>query len=218
MTDFYTHKLFGYHAVRDDFRIIFPVSRLVVDPERFVDDQYEPMAAVGMGVIYTKTSNGSVLRDNPQKEEREELLNQYYIPHHKALQNAVEYCLKRYGRSLILDCHSFPALPLPYEKDKESVRPDICIGTDDFHTSQDLCHTVFELIGKAGWSCAVNRPFSGSIVPMEFYRKDRRVSSIMIEVNRRLYMDEITGQKTTFFESCKKRIGLIVAGLRRSQS
>ena len=38
---------------------MFPVSRLVVDPERFIAD---PMECVGMGVVYTRTSNGEVLR------------------------------------------------------------------------------------------------------------------------------------------------------------
>ena len=61
MTDWYTDALF---AVPNDqaTTITFPVSRLVVDPERFADDEHEPMAAKGMGVVYTKTSDGKVLR------------------------------------------------------------------------------------------------------------------------------------------------------------
>ena len=35
----------------------------------------------------------------------------------------------------------------------------------------------------------INRPFAGSIVPMKYYRKDIRVMSVMIEINRRLYID-----------------------------
>ena len=50
MTDDYTH-------------VIFPVSRLIIDPERFLDDLMEAMSEVGMGVIYTRTSDGRVLRE-----------------------------------------------------------------------------------------------------------------------------------------------------------
>jgi hypothetical protein len=39
----------------------------------------------------------------------------------------------------------------------------------------------------------IDQPFSGSMVPISRYRNDRRVVSVMIEVNRGLYMDEESG-------------------------
>ena len=33
---------------------VFPISRLVVDPERFCGDSKEPMSRVGIGVIYSR--------------------------------------------------------------------------------------------------------------------------------------------------------------------
>jgi len=65
MTDAYTDDLFGSHAGTEDTVITFPVSRLVVDPERFLDDALETMARYGMGVIYERTSSGDPLRNNP---------------------------------------------------------------------------------------------------------------------------------------------------------
>ena len=38
---------------------VFPISRLVVDPERFCDDLKEPMSLVGMGVICIYHGNTS---------------------------------------------------------------------------------------------------------------------------------------------------------------
>jgi hypothetical protein len=33
---------------------------------------------------------------------------------------------------------------------------------------------------------AVDAPFSGALVPLTYYRKDRRIMSVMTEANRRL--------------------------------
>ena len=60
MTDRYTDLLVS--GVDSVSRVVFPVSRLVVDPERFEDDQVESMAHRGMGMIYTRASTGRPLR------------------------------------------------------------------------------------------------------------------------------------------------------------
>jgi N-formylglutamate amidohydrolase len=50
-------------------------------------------------------------------------------------------------------------------------------------------------------------------VPTKFYQKDARVQSIMIEVNRKLYMNEKTGEKTQNFNDFKQTLALIVKNL-----
>jgi N-formylglutamate deformylase len=55
MTDAYTDELFPLTPV-EAARLVFPVSRLVCDVERFPTDENEPMAARGMGAIYIRTS------------------------------------------------------------------------------------------------------------------------------------------------------------------
>ncbi len=133
MTDHFCDDIFdhGYEMVR------FPVSRLVCDFERFRDDREEVMAKVGMGACYASCSEKTELRQLTQKH-REEILQKYYDVYHKVLTLAVEEKLGQYGRCLIIDGHSFPAVPLPYELDQNPDRPDICIGTDSFHTPQEL--------------------------------------------------------------------------------
>ena len=43
---------------------------------------------------------------------------------------------------------------------------------------------------RLGYSTVRNEPFSGTIVPLKHYRKDQRVQSLMIEINRKLYVKE----------------------------
>ena len=50
--------------------------------------------------------------------------------------------------------------------------------------------TVEKIFEICGYSTARDQPFSGTIVPMKHYQKDRRVQSLMIEINRWLYLGE----------------------------
>jgi N-formylglutamate amidohydrolase len=214
MTDAYTDELFSLpHAAT----VRYPVSRLVADPERFADDAEEVMTKVGMGVIYTKTCCGHPLRQPPSPEERKAILAQYYHPHHQTLTRAVNEALTSSGSCLVIDCHSFPHLPLPYELDRNPVRPDICIGTDEFHTPGALKDVLVSQFTGLGYTVAVNHPFSGALVPSQFYRKDKKVQSAMIEVNRCLYMDESTGTKSGRFDEVRDGLSEVLSMLSQTE-
>lgn len=189
MTDHFTHALFA-EPHGDATVIRAPVSRLVVDVERFPDDAAEPMAARGMGAIYEVTSHLAPLRRQLSKVERDALMFDWYQSHHNRLEAAVTAVVERYGRCLIIDGHSFPGTALPYENaDPAIVRPDICIGSDPYHTSKTLEQAFVEAFGRDGWRVAVNDPFAGALVPVSRYRVDPRVKAVMVEVNRDLYLD-----------------------------
>jgi len=205
MTDRYTDGLFALPSSRAT-TVAFPVSRLVVDPERFTDDDSEPMARKGMGVVYERTVAGRPLRHAPSAEHRRHLLARFYEPHHAALTTAVEIALAAHGACLLIDGHSFPTRPLPYEDDQDPDRPDICVGTDPSHTPAWLRDIAVAVFAKVGWRVAVDRPFAGALVPMRFYRKDLRVSAVMIEVRRGLYMDERSGERLTCFREVRECI------------
>ncbi len=209
ITDSYTDELFVCDFTNTQ-SVVFPVSRLVLDPERFLEDDQEVMAQRGMGVIYTRTSSGQCLRHPPTLEERDALIKRYYRPHHQKLADCVSIGLQYFGRCLIIDCHSFPSVPLPYEVDQNPDRPDICIGADAFHTPKWLEDKVILDFKRMGFRVEVNRPFSGSIVPMKHYQKESRVLSIMIELNRKLYMDERTGKKNNRFDNLRGKLSEIL--------
>lgn len=217
MTDSYTDELF---VCKDSplTSVIFPVSRLVVDPERFMSDAEEPMAAIGMGVIYTSTSHGEQLRKVPRLVERDQLLRRFYKPHHQALTEAVDSALLDAHSVLVVDCHSFPSQPLPYEFDQDPIRPDICLGSDDFHTPPYLLALAARKFEEIGLSVVINRPFSGALVPLKFYQKEPKVFGLMIEINRALYMDESTGEKAGGFIATKSAVYSVLAELTRYMS
>ena len=212
ITDHATDVIFQ-QAFPEAKAIVFPVSRLVVDPERFSEDSQESMSQVGMGATYTKGSLRQPLRELPSQDKRQELMERYYIPHHQKLTEAVEESLLANKRCLIIDGHSFPALPLPYELNQTAFRPDFCLGTDDFHTPEELVAMIEKELESYGYSTAQDQPFSGTIVPMKHYRKDKRVQSLMVEINRWLYLREdysVDSERTKTLVSVLRRVAEVL--------
>ena len=197
MTDWYTDELFAFPCRR----LVFPVSRLVCDAERFRRDEDEVMSEKGMGAVYIKRHDGSTLR-SVTAQEREAILERYYDPHHARFMQCARTKLRRYDRCLVIDCHSFSPEPLPHESDQERDRPDICIGTDLFHTPRILAEAAASLFSGMGYSVRLNAPFSGTIVPSLYYLKEKKVRSVMIEVNRGLYLTPECQKSPAFSALC----------------
>ncbi|MFD0765814.1 N-formylglutamate amidohydrolase [Mucilaginibacter lutimaris] len=202
LTDWYTEELFAFEGC---IRCVADFNRVFCDVERFADDNRESMSTVGMGVAYTKCDDGSELR-NVSPELKASILNDYYYPHHQKLSNAVAEQLERDGRALIIDCHSFANEPFNRDLDKKTPRPAICIGTDGFHTPEGLITFTYNYFKFAGYKVQINTPYSGSMVPLEYYQQDNRVHSMMIEVNRDVYMVPGTNTKGRNYVKIKRAI------------
>ena len=179
-------------------------SRLACDVERFRDDAREPCALKGNGLLYISTLRGKAIR-RPDPALREQALAEIYDPHHRALTEAVDEALAGQGRCLIIDGHSFgddaflgPNLP------------DYCIGTDPYHTPRHFYDTARAYLEAQGYSVAENYPFAGAIVPMKHYAQNKNVISVMIEVNRRLYLHKGTMEKSDGFDTARTVCGALM--------
>jgi N-formylglutamate deformylase len=183
LTDHNTGELFQYNNAS---RLVFPVSRLISDVKRFEDDQQETMAKVGMGVCYEKTTAGDSLRQ-VTAAKRQEILETYYRPHHERLTAMVDDELALNQHALIIDCHSYPNEHLPCDQFATIFRPDICIGTDGFHTPPALANFTYYFFQDRGYTVAYNLPYRGCMVSAAHYGKNERVYSVMLKVNRNVY-------------------------------
>ncbi|MBU3681082.1 MAG: N-formylglutamate amidohydrolase [Flavobacterium sp.] len=204
LTDWYTDELFESSV---DIKCIAPFSRVFCDVERFPDDADEVMSKVGMGALYEKFDNGQPMRQVTSSFRHHILLNYYHV-HHQQFQKLVEQQLDRQGICLILDCHSYPSKPLVRDLDQTANRPDFNIGIDSYHTPHlfiEISKVYFE---QAGYSLGINWPYSGAIVPLVFYKKNKAVQSIMLEINRNLYLHEPGIEKSNRF----KEIQAVVQG------
>ena len=181
------------------------LSRLVVDPERFPDER-ERMRSVGRGAVYTRTSDGEVLRSPTGATERQ-LIAEYFDPYAHAMEDLVAERLEAIGHVVIIDLHSYPSVPMAYERPGLR-RPQLCLGVDSLHTPAYLVTVARSSFGHLA-EIIVNQPYSGAYVPIRWYGKDPRVEAIMLEMRRDIYLDEETGSPTSMGPSISATRALI---------
>lgn len=180
LTDWYTDDLF-WHESAD--RLVFPYSRFICDVERFPDEQ-EPMFKYGQGICYTRGT-----RENDIEVTDKEEMMELYREHHRKFNVMTNQSLAYFPHVIIVDCHSFPS----NEGD-----PDICIGTNP-NTSKTLIDAVEAFIQKSDYGYAINRPYSGSIFPSR-HTDNPNVDSIMIEVNKKLYLNDDLSKSENYMQ------------------
>ena len=181
-------------------------SRLVIDPERFPDDR-EAMNAVGMGAVYQKTSIGTQLRNADPAIEKQ-LLDDYFHPYAKALNDLVVQRFAVQGEITLIDVHSYRVSQHPNAINHGQKRPPICIGTDEFHTPNwltEAAQSAFSIIGEN----YINEPYSGTYVPLSFYETESKITSLMMETRADTFLtDELV--KHAGFETVAKALAQLI--------
>jgi N-formylglutamate deformylase len=193
------------------WRFVNRLSRLVVDPERFPDER-EEMLAVGMGAVYTGTTRRGTLRD--ADGDPGPLIERYFRPYARAMTEAVRDRLAATGRAVVIDVHSYPTEPLPYELHGGGPRPPICLGTDAFHTPAGLAALARETFAGFGGT-GLDSPFSGTYVPLGFYGTEPRVEALMVEIRRDGYMTEPGGPAGEGLQRLASALAVLVDGADR---
>lgn len=187
LTDLYTDELFV--AGSQDTLVQADFCRVYCDVERFDNDALEPMSKFGMGATYTRCDDGRTLRELTPAE-RDTIMQTCYYPHHKRLTEAVDAAIIQSGEARIVDCHSYPDHPLRCSLYEGDAKFDFNIGKDTFHTPNEWIDAYVKFFANLGFRLGIDEPYAGSIVPMKHYQNDTRVKSIMLEVNRNLYMNK----------------------------
>lgn len=180
LTDTQVDKLYPFlnNKITSDF------SRFVVDLERYADDAQEPMAQKGMGRFYTRLISGLPF-DRSVFVGGDDFFKRYYAQKHDELNRAVEHIG---DGAILLDLHSFNPEPLSCDLDKQTPRPDICLGfnSDETKPADKVLHALKGHFEQNGLRVAFNTPFSGSMT----CPTTTKYTSLMIETNKRCYLTD----------------------------
>ena len=164
----------------------FDVCRILCDVERFIGPQ-EVMEQYGMGFCYERAYDGTKIKHVTDELRKKTLV--YYNEHHARMDRLCD----RHERILLFDLHSYhdEIVPAAFLQPGRKT-PDLCIGADDRFTPPALMEILRRRFEEAGFSVAVNDPYSGTFVPNAVLSgaSECDLVSVMLEFHKRTYCDE----------------------------
>ena len=112
-------------------------------------------------------------------------------------------------------CHSMRCVAGKQSDDGEgSVRPDFVLGDRDGTTcAPAFTELVRRTLAGMGYRVTVNDPYKGVELVRAYSDPKTRRHSLQIEINKRLYMDERTLQKSAGFALLQKNLGELLRAL-----
>jgi N-formylglutamate amidohydrolase len=140
--------------------------------------------------------------------ELEQRIDSYWRPYHREIVRLLDETCAAFGRVYHINCHSMPAVGHVLSPDPAgTIRKDVVIGDYDGTSSEpDFVRLVIETMESFGYSVSLNVPFRGAELVSAYNAPDKNRHSIQIELNRKLYMDEITREKNSGYGELKANL------------
>lgn len=205
--DAFIDALFGHVPVLGAVLVKATFPRCYIDPNRSTDDvQVDAIEGEwphpvinsiktnrGAGLIYTKIHGETVLYDRKLSiAEIENRIANYWRPYHDHLSAELDRLHNDHGQVWHINCHSMPARGNKHAEDGEVDRADFVLGDRDGTTcSSEFTKVIEDFLSGRGYDVAINFPMKGVELVRKHGRPNEARHSLQIEVNRRLYMDEV---------------------------
>ncbi|CDZ26106.1 N-formylglutamate amidohydrolase [Neorhizobium galegae] len=147
--------------------------------------------AGGLGTIpRIVAENMEIYRRRLPVNEALSRIETIYKPYHACLRKLIARTHARFGLAILIDCHSMPG---NIRLSGSDVRPDFIIG-DRYGTSAsaELSRAAMQFLDGMGFSAVRNKPYAGGFITEHYGRPVRGLHALQIEINRALYVDEMT--------------------------
>jgi N-formylglutamate deformylase len=160
----------------------------------------------GLGLLKTVSRYGEPLQERKLTvAEVQHRIERYWRPYHRELARVMDRMLTAHGFYYNLSCHCMSAVGAPTHADAGKERMDFCIGNlKGTSSSTDFIEFVAEVIRAEGFTCSVNTPYSGGELNRLYGKTDGTRESIMVEINKRTFMDVKTFKKNDGFEAIQR--------------
>ena len=206
--------------------------RTYLDPNRHAGDvdleliegqwpwEYRPSgkARIGKALVWRTLEDGRPIYARKLSPEAVRgRIERCHAPYHQALKSLLDAAHSRFGRVYHINCHSMRAVAGRQSDDGEgSVRADFVLGDRD-GTSCDPAFTelVRGVLAGMGYAVRVNDPYKGVELVRAYSDPRGGRHSLQIEINKRLYMDEASFEKTSGFAVLQQNLSELLGAVGR---
>ncbi len=205
--------------------------RTYLDPNRHAGDvdleliegawpwEYRPSgkARLGKALVWRTLEDGrAIYARRLAPGEVKARIDAHHAPYHRALRGLLDASVERFGKVYHINCHSMRSVAGRQSSDGEgSARADLVLGDRD-GTSCDPAFTEFvrRALAAMGYDVKVNDPYKGVELVRAYSNPARGRHSLQIEINKRLYMDEATLEKTAGFATLRRNLARLLEAVR----
>ena len=163
----------------------------------------------GIGLIWRVLDTGEpIYARKLTVDEVKQRIVRYHQPYQRAVKDALDAVHGHFGAVWHLNLHSMPAVSSVISEDGPGhTRADFVLGDRDATTCEPaFTSLVAETLRAMGFDVKINDPYKGVELVRAFSDPKAGRHSLQIEVNRRLYMDERTRERTAGFAPLKAQL------------
>ena len=175
-------------------------------------------AKLGKSLVWRTLEDGRPIYGRKLKAAEVRLrIERYHAPYHAALRTLLDEAHRRFGAVWHINCHSMRAVAGKQSDDGEGrMRADIVLGDRD-GTTCDPGFTEFvrATLAGMGYDVRVNDPYKGVELVRAYSNPRANRHSLQVELNKRLYMDEATLERTAGFGELQRNLHALLEALAR---
>lgn len=192
-----------------------------VDPDLLAEPwphEYRPSGkgAIGKSLVWRMLDEGKpIYAQRLSAAAVRHRIEHYHAPYHRALRGLLDAAHAQFGRVYHINCHSMgPRTTVLIEGTAGLPRADIVLGDRDGTTcAPEFTAFVHEHLAALGYEVKLNDPFKGVELVRAYADPQAGRHSLQLEVNKRLYMDTTTLEKSAGFATLQAHLMSLVDAL-----
>ncbi len=199
-------------------RPLSDIDPLLLDGEWPEDIKPSPRTKMGAGLIWRMAKADLPIYSAPLPvKDVKHRIDRYYMPYYQKLGALLDEAYRHYDGVWHINCHSMPSGKLGQTNAGavfSAHMADFVLGDiNGTSCSQEFLALVRDTLKEMGYNVAVNNPYAGCELTRHFSDIRLNRHSLQIEINRALYMDEKTHEKSKNYNRLKEDLESLIQKL-----